>query len=373
MSKSVANTYFVRSASTGNALPKGNAHHSDDSSSESDFEFVGPGENSLLSSRPEGSLTNRSHCVNCGEEMDTKSSQRHQCPSSVVDCDFKQVGCDVMLPRREMASHLKESVVAHLSLQVGKFEGQLDTLKTENEALIAKCESLEEKCKHVEMKIDEIHVLLNSQAKIKHRSKDSLEYMGNGTNLVYSSIMTQDVIEQNCEVDLEMEPDSYLKLSPAKPVSVKDPVCDPSSTFRAQMNVHASEISITVDNGEYVNADEMPTPLAKTEGNLEVLDYSYVFTAPPLSPSRKSSVGTLLPLSANLVMNNFEEHKLSNDQWVSQPFYTHEQGYKMCLKVTANGQGSGKGSHITVVVYLMKGEYDDQLEWPFKADVTSCS
>ena len=71
-----------------------------------------------------------------------------------------------------------------------------------------------------------------------------------------------------------------------------------------------------------------------------------------------------------LTMMNFEQHKLSNDDWVSQPFYTHSQGYKMCLRVTANGQDSGKGTHITVAVYLMKGEFDDQLEWPFWGDIT---
>ena len=38
--------------------------------------------------------------------------------------------------------------------------------------------------------------------------------------------------------------------------------------------------------------------------------------------------------------------------------------------MTANGQGSGKGTHTSVAVYLMKGEFDDQLEWPFRGDIT---
>ena len=35
--------------------------------------------------------------------------------------------------------------------------------------------------------------------------------------------------------------------------------------------------------------------------------------------------------------------------------------YMMCLKVYANGQGDGKGTHVTVAVCLMRGEFDDLL------------
>ena len=42
----------------------------------------------------------------------------------------------------------------------------------------------------------------------------------------------------------------------------------------------------------------------------------------------------------------------------------------MCLAVTAFGTGTGRGCHVTVGVYLMKGEQDDHLAWPFRAAIT---
>ena len=42
----------------------------------------------------------------------------------------------------------------------------------------------------------------------------------------------------------------------------------------------------------------------------------------------------------------------------------------MCLRVEANGYGSGKATHVSVFVCLMRGEYDDQLKWPFRGDIT---
>ena len=74
----------------------------------------------------------------------------------------------------------------------------------------------------------------------------------------------------------------------------------------------------------------------------------------------------------DIIMDDFEEHKKSNEAWYSPPFYTHLGGYRMCLKVYANGNKKGKGIHVhvTVAVCLMRGEFDDLLKWPFRGDVT---
>ena len=57
-------------------------------------------------------------------------------------------------------------------------------------------------------------------------------------------------------------------------------------------------------------------------------------------------------------------------QWWSKPFYTAPDGYKLQIRVDANGGASGKGTHVSVYVNLLKGEYDDILTWPFKCDIT---
>ena len=72
----------------------------------------------------------------------------------------------------------------------------------------------------------------------------------------------------------------------------------------------------------------------------------------------------------DIVMDDFEKHKKSNDAWYSPPFYTHLGGYRMCLMVVANGAGRGEGTHVTVSVCLMRGEFDDLLKWPFRGEVT---
>jgi len=52
--------------------------------------------------------------------------------------------------------------------------------------------------------------------------------------------------------------------------------------------------------------------------------------------------------------------------WYSDPFYSHDKGYKMCMGVWVAGNGSGKGTHLSLFLYLMKGPHDDDLTWPMR-------
>ena len=69
-------------------------------------------------------------------------------------------------------------------------------------------------------------------------------------------------------------------------------------------------------------------------------------------------------------MTEFEKHKRDSDIWFSEPFYSHPHGYKLCLKVDANGFSSAKGTHVSVAVRLMRGQFDDQLQFPFNGKIT---
>jgi len=48
-------------------------------------------------------------------------------------------------------------------------------------------------------------------------------------------------------------------------------------------------------------------------------------------------------------------------QWHSDQFYIHEKGYKMCLHIFPGGYNEGRGTHMSVSLFLMKGPNDDEL------------
>ena len=73
--------------------------------------------------------------------------------------------------------------------------------------------------------------------------------------------------------------------------------------------------------------------------------------------------------SCTFNMPEFSQHKSSKRNWLSPPFYTQPGGYKMCIRVDANGCGNSAGTHVSVYAYLMKGRNDDNLPWPFSGEV----
>ncbi|XP_062815062.1 TNF receptor-associated factor 1 isoform X2 [Anolis carolinensis] len=54
----------------------------------------------------------------------------------------------------------------------------------------------------------------------------------------------------------------------------------------------------------------------------------------------------------------------------SPAFYTSRYGHKLCMRIYLNGDGRSKGSHASLFLVLLRGEYDALLQWPFAHEVT---
>jgi len=62
--------------------------------------------------------------------------------------------------------------------------------------------------------------------------------------------------------------------------------------------------------------------------------------------------------------------KEKNKIFTTNPFYTHPEGYKMCVEVDVNGDSTGEDSHLSIFTRLLNGRYDNRLNWPFLGTVT---
>ena len=80
----------------------------------------------------------------------------------------------------------------------------------------------------------------------------------------------------------------------------------------------------------------------------------------------------VMPVSFKL--KKFSQWLKSKEEWYSSPFFAFDQGYQVCLNIYASGYGNGKGTHVSVYMYLMKGPHDDKLEqsghWPLRGTFT---
>ena len=169
---------------------------------------------------------------NCELVLQRQEVEHHvsqDCPLTVVKCDFHMVGCQVQLARRDMPSHISESLTGHVLLQQ-KMLLQLQAAVTSQQAELTQ---------------------------YKHENQQLREALGTS--------------EQNLQAHQHM---------------------------------------------------------------LEVL----------------TCTGTL-PFEFKIT--NFNQHKRANDEWYSPPFYTHTHGYRMCIKLFANGFDNFKGECVSVFSFLL--------------------
>ena len=77
--------------------------------------------------------------------------------------------------------------------------------------------------------------------------------------------------------------------------------------------------------------------------------------------SQRTTTGTCI-----WAVDKMADRMTTTTCFYSPPFYTHYGGYKLGIRFYPNGDGSGEGTHASIFLFLMPGEYDDILTWPFK-------
>ena len=129
---------------------------------------------------------------------------------------------------------------------------------------------------------------------------------------------------------------------------------------------------------------------------ISILLFTLIYKQTEISNSHTKVKESILRMQHKLstypwprLLDVFSERSLSNDQitpvifrinpftklkkfgWrYNVTFFAFEGGYKMWLKVYANGYGNGKGTHVSVILVLLKGPHDDELQrsgnWPLR-------
>ena len=111
--------------------------------------------------------------------------------------------------------------------------------------------------------------------------------------------------------------------------------------------------------------DDFSHKIAASEQNIR--DQEATLTLHQQTLKRVTYIGEL---PFDFTMTEFKSKKKNDVDWYSPPFYTHTHGYRMCIRVNANGNGDEKGTHLSVLAYLMQGPFDDDLMWPFQGVIT---
>ena len=75
-------------------------------------------------------------------------------------------------------------------------------------------------------------------------------------------------------------------------------------------------------------------------------------------------------LPITVTMKNYQQLLSARDRWNSRLLYTQERGYAIFLAVYVAGFGAGVFTgDISVYVYVTRGEYDEELQWPHRLSI----
>ena len=113
---------------------------------------------------------------------------------------------------------------------------------------------------------------------------------------------------------------------------------------------------------ELTNTKAQLDAALKQINNLEVLVNTHLY--PIQLDNMVRTFKHVCPVT--IKMTKYKDKKENKIDWYSDPFYTHNQGYKMYFCVYPSGDGNGEGTDLSVYLYLMKGPHDDELTWPLR-------
>ena len=163
--------------------------------------------------------------------------------------------------------------------------------------------------------------------------------------------------------------EKHYPICPRSPIDCPNQHCPVKGLRRHQLEQHLNECShqlvdcpntgcsVRLPRGEM----KLHTP---EQHNLVLEETNQAVAITPVSPQYLYNQAPM-----EFIISDYHEKKEANEVWYSSPFYTHDRGYKFRLHLLPNGNGRGSGSHLTAGAQLMRGEYDNELEWPFERNI----
>ena len=258
-------------------------------------------------------------CHQCGSEYERQHQDRHLkvCPFMMNDCPFKIVGCMNQVLNKDLQEHFNEALPDHYSL-------------------VAK-----QSC--------DIEAQVRVTGLNFHEQKDRL------------SARNEEISKLNDEVMIAQEKITVLQKAIKEAKIECEELIRKHVMIKGQVDNEISQRGITLE--------QLKKSLTRLTMESKVRCYG-----PPLPRPHPSNIvsrpletpPTNVEYTPGVVFSiiNFQKERENDALLYLPPFFSHAGGYKMCLLVYCNGHREGKNRSLSIIVRIMKGQYDDHLQWP---------
>ncbi|KAL5491284.1 hypothetical protein EMCRGX_G016542 [Ephydatia muelleri] len=235
-----------------------------------------------------------------------------------IPCPYKPYGYPFMVQNQYLADHMDQYKVQHIHLQENCWTELKDQINSCTKGTKRLCESASQlECQMASM-------VVNSTQHTRMEALRQLTWLN-----IHVNADTTPIQEQMLNEDLSKV--SALQAPPAEESFIE-------VNTESEHNIAVWTKSLEL---EYSFSSEQPTMVSFCE--IKIDDFA--------RRRKEAVVGVTMSL-------------------YSIPFYTSRHGYKMCARVYLNGDGMGKGTHLSFYFVVMKGPLDALLPWPFNQKVS---
>ncbi|XP_060736207.1 TNF receptor-associated factor 3 [Tachysurus vachellii] len=290
------------------------------------------------------------HCSFSSILRSELSIHQQDCPKAQVTCSFFRFGCTYKGLNQEIREHESSFASEHLRLMMARsntLEAKVEDVKNELleryavlPGLSSRLTEVEEQYKEMREKYRQVEQKLSSMQKLMSAHSEKL-----------------------LEVEMELRDLRSLRAMREDMEALRGAVESMRSVVASLDTVRSSPGSHTLTSLE--------TQLSRHDELLSVHDIRLADMDLKLQVLETASFnGTLIWKIRDYKRRKQEAVASKTLSLYSQPFYTGYFGYKMCARVYLNGDGMGKGTHLSLFFVVMRGEYDALLPWPFRQKVT---
>eukprot|EP00731_Ephydatia_muelleri_P038736 Em0885g1a len=269
------------------------------------------------------------------------------CPLAEVPCPLEPFGCTFVSSRKNIPAHLDQAKMSHASLQADSW-AQLNDIVASNSMAI----------EHISNRFSGLESSLHSVQELQHALEERLEAM---------DLRVRDrLADTNFSIQLQIE------ALQAKLIELKRRM--DNDTTGEGMKPYSSKLAAKATTGESAGQRldiTLQTKVAELDHGLDRCLSSCLDQELRLQLLERATYnGVLLWKIDDFARRRKEAVDGLTMSLYSIPFYTSRHGYKMCARVYLNGDGMGKGTHLSFFFVVMKGPFDALLPWPFKQKVT---
>ncbi|XP_062597715.1 TNF receptor-associated factor 6-like isoform X2 [Saccostrea cucullata] len=329
-------------------------------------------------------------CPYCATELMREQLQRHfdhDCMRKSIDCVYSKLGCNIgKIPRSEMGKHLQENLHQHMQLMCQaltliyrRLNIQSLTQASQSQSLPDRTESissmdrrmLEDIGNGLSGAVNMLQLSDNpafSTPQAGPHSLDSFRAPDVNTSNRNLRALSQGSGEdrfgsERTQIDTELtytsNPSNNLEGFPRVPFD------DEFQSLKCQ-NISQDE---SLARHEFLLLDMKHTAEAYEKNNAVLVKKVR---------SLENAINEFEGRNCNGVyfwrIKNYSkfrsEAELGEVTAIHSPaFYSNCFGYKICIRANLNGVDSARGTHLSIFVHFMQGEFDDILEWPFSGRI----